>query len=342
MYLSGDLPTLMRFTWLALLAVLTGCATLPAATPSPEAARLSTLRIPSSNPRFPADLLDGPANDASVVVSGMLSLPAAPSGKLPLMVIVHGSGGIGSRGAEYARVLNAIGIATLRIDSFGPRGVTTTVGNQRAVSTYSMVADALNALKLVASDPRVDPDRIGIMGFSKGGSTAFLAAFEPFRNAVIGPGPKFAVHLPFYRGCLYDVDMPLTGAPVRELIGGNDDYTGVADCVAYADKRRAEGYDYRAIVYPGAHHAFNLSRAPFHCSRCISFANCHWSITSDGRLLDRKTGLEYTPDNRRRILGACIHRGTTVGRNDNAARRSRRFVIDYLGKVFRLPGHGGN
>jgi dienelactone hydrolase len=328
-----------RFAWLALLAVLAGCDTRPAATPSAEPARVSMLRIASSNPRFPADLLDGPANDASVVVTGRLSLPAAVSGKLPVMVIVHGSGGIGSRGAEYERVLNAIGIGTLRTDSFGPRGVTTTVGDQRAVSTYSMVADALNALKLLASDPRVDPDRIGIMGFSKGGSTAFLTAFEPFRSAVIGPGPKFAVHLPFYRGCLYDVSMPLTGAPVRELIGDSDDYTGVATCVAYAKKRRAEGYDYRAIVFPGAHHAFNMSRAPFRCGRCISFANCHWSIGDDGRILDRKTGLEYTPGNRGRIL-TCTHRGTTVGRNAEAARASRRFVVDYLGKVFELPKHG--
>ena len=339
---SGKPPKVMRLAVLALFAVLAACDTVPVATPSAEAARVSTLRIASSNPRFPADLLDGPANDASVVVSGILRLPAAAPAKLPVMVIVHGSGGIGSRGAEYARVLNAIGIATLRIDSFGPRGVRTTVGNQAAVSTYSMVADALNALALLASDSRIDPDRIGIMGFSKGGSTAFLAAFEPFRNAVIGPGAKFAVHLPFYRGCLYDVDMPLSGAPVRELIGGSDDYTGVANCVAYAAKKRAEAYDYRVIVYPGAHHAFNMRRAPFHCSRCISFADCHWSITGDGRILDRKTGLEYTPGNRRRILGACTHRGTTVGRHDEAARAARRFVIDYLRKVFRLPDHGSN
>ena len=85
-----------------------------------------------------------------------------------------------------------------------------------------------------------------------------------------------------------------------------------------------------------------MSRAPFHCSRCISFADCHWSITGDGRILDRKTGLAYTPENRRRILGACTHRGTTVGRNDEAARAAQRFVTDYLKKVFRLADHGGN
>jgi dienelactone hydrolase len=294
----------------------------------------TVISFASASPVQPADVLDGLANDPPVTVSGTLDLPPGASGRAPAMLIVHGSGGIGSREEEYQRELNAIGIATFRTDSFRPRGVTKTYDNQRAVSTYSMVADAFNALKLLAAHPRIDPKRIGIMGFSKGGSTAFLTAFEPFRRASIGTDDRFALHIPFYRGCMYDIAMPRTAAPIREFIGGADDYTGVELCVDYAGRQRAAGRNHEVVVYPGAHHGFNMTREPFQCAQCISFAVCHFKVAGDGSIVDGITGLPYGPSTRGRIFDACTHRGTTVGRDPAAAAQSLRYVKDYLRKAF--------
>lgn len=299
-------------------------------------AKVETASIDSANPRWPSNLLDGLDNDTPQTITGRLSLPRGATGPLPAMIIVHGSGGFGSRGLAYETLLNKLGVATLRTDSFRPRGVASTVGNQRAVSTFTIVADAFSALNVLAADPRIDPARIGIMGFSKGGSVAQLTAFERFADAVVGPGPRFALHLPFYRGCLYDVDMPLTGAPVRELVGGADDYTGVDGCVAYAAKRKAAGDDYDITVYPGAHHGFNADRSPAPCVRCISFAACDWLIRADGGIFDKNLGLEFGPRTSRRIQGNCTKRGTTFGRNAAAAEQAESFVLNFVRQKFGL------
>ena len=295
----------------------------------------STIELQSHSPRFASDILDGLDNDPPVAITAILSLPQG-DGPFPAMVIVHGSGGIGARGEEYQRLLNPLGIATLRTDSFNPRGVRSTVGDQSKVTTYAMVADAFAALAYLSAHPRIDPARIGIMGFSKGGSTAHFAAFEPLRAAAVGGPARFALHIPFYRGCLYDVNMPLTGAPIRELLGADDDYTGAAACADYAARRRSQGDDYEAIIYPGAHHGFNATMSPFHCQRCISFKNCDIRLDPDGSVTDKLSGELLTADNQRRLLRACTHRGTTVGGNPDAARQSREFVLSFLRERFGL------
>lgn len=305
----------------------------PATHAAPE---VSMIKIDSHNPRFVGDVLDGLGNDERAIIDAIFSLPEGTA-RVPAMVIVHGSSGIGARGQEYQELLNAMGIATLRPDSFGPRGFRTTVGNQSQVTTFSMVADAFAALQFLVGHPRIDPDRIGIIGFSKGGSTAHFTAFEPLRAAATDSPARFALHIAFYRGCLYDVAMPLTGAPVRELLGALDDYTGAVACVEYANRRKAEGADYEAIVYPDAHHGFNGTMTPFICDRCISYAACDLRLDADGRVFDKSSGEQLTAGNQKRLLNACVKRNPTVGGNPVAARKSREYVQSFLREQFRLP-----
>lgn len=322
---------------LGLLLLATACQGETAAkATADDPPTVETLSITSANARWPSNLLDGLDNDPPQVIPGRLSLPAATGGPWPAMVIIHGSGGYGRRGEEYEHLLNKAGIATLRTDSFTPRGVRTTVADQLAVTTFTMVADAFSALRVLAADPRIDPARIGIMGFSKGGSVAQLTAFEPFRRAVMGDGLKFALHIPFYRGCVYDVDMPLTGAPVRELIGGADDYVGVDGCVRFAAARKAHGDDYDITVYPGAYHGFNGTSAQFRCERCLVYVDCDWVIRADGSIFDRKLGLVASPDTSRRIVDACVRRGATIAGDPVAAAQARDFVLAFTRQVFGL------
>ncbi|MCZ7655921.1 MAG: hypothetical protein M5R42_19135 [Rhodocyclaceae bacterium] len=60
----------------------------------------------------------------------------------------------------------------LVIDSFGPRGVMSTADDQTRVTTTQMLQDAYGALVFLADDKRIDSARIGVMGFSKGGTVA--------------------------------------------------------------------------------------------------------------------------------------------------------------------------
>lgn len=85
------------------------------------------------------------------------------------MEIAHGSSGVDSRGPYYAAQLNRAGIATLEIDMWAPRGlVGGAAGRPRTIA--ETLPDAFGGLKMLAADSRIDPKRIGIMGFSWVGS----------------------------------------------------------------------------------------------------------------------------------------------------------------------------
>lgn len=58
--------------------------------------------------------------------------------------------------------LRGQGIATMAIDYFGPRGV---IKNSSELSAPAI--DIVDALKVIASDPRIDAKRIGVMGYSR-------------------------------------------------------------------------------------------------------------------------------------------------------------------------------
>jgi dienelactone hydrolase len=63
------------------------------------------------------------------------------------------------------------------------------------------VAGALAALRLLATHPSIDPSRIGVIGFSRGGSAAINSALEPIRHAIINEDLRFAAHVALYPGC---------------------------------------------------------------------------------------------------------------------------------------------
>jgi dienelactone hydrolase len=60
-----------------------------------------------------------------------------------------------------------------------------------------MIGDTYRALELLATHPRIDPARIGVMGFSKGGGVALYAAMTRFQRRHGPAGAKFAHHIAF-------------------------------------------------------------------------------------------------------------------------------------------------
>jgi dienelactone hydrolase len=194
-------------------------------------------------------------------VTADLFLPPGTA-KVPLMIIQHGSGGVSeAREFRYAREMVAMGVAALVIDSFKPRGITSTVQNQEAVSVQDIANDAFTALKQLATHPRIDATKAGITGFSKGGTVALEAALERRAARVLPPGVRFALHVPIYPGCSNHFHNPkLTGGPIYMLLGGADTYAGVAPCTEYAEKLKAAGAKIDVKIYPGAQHGFDTDQ----------------------------------------------------------------------------------
>jgi predicted dienelactone hydrolase len=112
--------------------------------------------------------LAGDAEAKATTVSGQLRLPAA-TGRLPVVVLIHGSGGMGPNIEMWAREFNAIGVATFAIDGFTGRGLTQTSTNQALLGRLNFILDVYRGLDVLAKRPRVDSQRIALMGFSRGG-----------------------------------------------------------------------------------------------------------------------------------------------------------------------------
>jgi dienelactone hydrolase len=84
-------------------------------------------------------------------------------------VLQHGSGGYVANIDLWSRELNELGISTFALDSFTGRGLTEANTNQALLGRLNFILDLYRALEVLASHPRVDPGRIVLMGFSRGG-----------------------------------------------------------------------------------------------------------------------------------------------------------------------------
>lgn len=264
----------------------------------------------------------GKSRGKPVRLTGTLSLPGG-EGRLPAMVIVHGSGGVSpERESVYAREMASLGVAAFVPDLFTGRGVKSTVEDQAAVTGLEMVADAFTVLEELARHPRLDPKRIGIMGFSKGGTVTLDAALLRYAERFLPSGPRYALHVAFYPSCVNVVrSKATTGAPIHVLSGAADTYVGVKPCADYVAALRTAGANIEHIVYPNAEHGWDGSRA-YSLPRGENYSRCVFEEQADGSWVEKFSGIQTTDARGVRIadkyaaaLAACRTLGVRGGPN---------------------------
>jgi dienelactone hydrolase len=278
------------------------------------------------------------APSPAVVIVGTLRLPKDAVGRVPAMVIAHGSAGVDTREAEWADRLGAWGLATFVVDSFTPRNVRETATDQARLPTAANVADALAALRLLATHPRIDPGRIGIIGFSKGGQVALYTALEPFRRAVLDDDRRFAAHVALYPYCSdWYTASQVAGAPMLLLLGGRDDYTPAEACHGYAEWFRAAGAETTVATYPASYHDFDAHRAPRFERALVTGRACDMMVDLDRFTVTRRGTGEDITATAARYGRDCLARGATVGGDAEARRRAPEDVAAFLRRVL-APG----
>lgn len=245
-----------------------------------------------------------PAPDTGFTIKATLAMPAADA-RVPAVVIAHGSGGVDGRGAYHAEALNAAGIATLEIDMWEARGLRGGPQGRppRLAETYP---DVYGALAFLAARPDVDPRRIGIMGFSWGGALA-LATASARLSEQFG-AERFAAHVAFYPSCWTFLpragEFRMTGAPVKILVGGKDDYDAPDACQRLVAALPAGSKPHVALtVYPGGYHGWDAGR--------------NASFYDPNAALGKGGGVRLVPD---RAL----------------AERSRREAVEFFARVLGL------
>lgn len=328
------MPRLLAALILVLLAALPARAA-PLATLSDGGS--GEIEFETRTPRGPSDVVRRNPDMPAVAISGRLILPPG-AGRVPAVIIAHGSGGIlPGREHEWAARLNALGYATFVVDSFTGRSLRSTGTDQTRLSTMANTVDALEALKLLASHPRIDAGRIAVMGFSRGGQVALYTALEPIRLGVIDGALRFAAHLALYPSCNipYRAD-EVSPAPVLMLLGAADDYTPAPPCFAYADWFASKGARIDAKAYDGAYHDFDIPDPPRRYPRLQSARNCRAEVeVGKGTMRRLDTGEEMADQSViNGYLRSCMEYGATYGGDAQALAAAQRDVADFLKRAF--------
>ena len=191
--------------------------------------------------------------------------PAGP-GPFPAVVALHGCGGLISpqgrpyrRDLDWAERLAGAGIAVLFPDSFNPRGqsqVCTLKQADRAVYPFGRSFDAIAAADWLASQPFIDKSRIGLLGWSHGGSSVLWTV----RTGIAPKLTEFKTAIAFYPGCRIMLEERRgwkPRLPLKILMGSLDDWTPPEPCRDLAAK-----HNIPMVEYPGAYHGFDAPNTP--------------------------------------------------------------------------------
>ena len=250
-------------------------------------------------------------------ISATLHIPHERPGPVPCMVILTSSAGVQRhREHYYADLLNDAGAAALIIDSFRSRGVRRTVADQSLVSAAQMEGDAFAALALLRADPRFDPERIGIMGVSKGGVATLNAALAVRQRWRRGFPHLFDIHVALCPGATAQHrDATTHGRPMFLMLAARDDYTPAELAIEYAERMRAAGNDrIRVKVYGGAHHGWESLGPVFDIKDAENWSCCRNIIEDDGRHFVPSLGMALEePEFQAWARVHCVTRGARAG-----------------------------
>ena len=105
--------------------------------------------------------------------------------KIPLVVMAHGHGGTRDEAGGFLSVATALadqGIASIRVD-FSGCGESTESFSENTLT--NMLADIRSSREFAVRHPRIDAERVGILGFSMGGRLSLLATSQDDYSAVV-------------------------------------------------------------------------------------------------------------------------------------------------------------
>jgi dienelactone hydrolase len=314
--------------------LLVGIETSAQTIPKEIAARVEIYAIPSltiSDQQF----LSGDANGKPVTVAGEFRI-AQGAGRLPVVVLMHGSSGVGATTEAWVHQFNAMGISTFVIDGFTGRGLTVVGPNQALLGRLNLIVDIYRSLDILAKHPRVDPERIVLMGFSRGGQAALYASLDRFQKLWNKSGAQFAGYIPFYPDCstTYLTDTEVAARPIRIFHGTPDDYNPVASCKAYVARLADARRDVVLTEYPDSAHGFDAGLLGLNTVTVSVNAqtarNCHLREGEGGVLMNADTSAPFG------YKDACIELNPHVGGNPATAEAARKAVSEFLQALLKL------
>jgi acetyl esterase/lipase len=166
-----------------------------------------------------------------------------------------------SEGVDPARYFNRLGLAAFALKYWLAReeGSPYTIDNA--------CEDAQRAMRPVRSHAKewgIDPNRIGIMGFSAGGELTSMVTFGPTTGDPkatdpidrVSCRPDFLIEI--YPGPLGVPEIVPTNAPPAFFLGANDDVEPAQTITGMLEKYRQAGVPAEVHLFAKGSHAFNM------------------------------------------------------------------------------------
>ena len=195
--------------------------------------------------------------------------PAGP-GPFPVVVQMHGCGGVQPMQTRYAEAASEAGVAAVIVDSLAPRDI----GRREAQLTVctglrlrgaERAMDLLAILQWLEGEPWADTTRLGAAGWSHG-AWAIM-------DALAAPGASIDARLAALK--LAVLFYPYAGPPTRThrhgwganrpkvfaCLGGRDAVVGNAAPRRALNRLEADGLDVRILDLPEATHCFDDEHA---------------------------------------------------------------------------------
>ena len=289
-----------------------------------------TLTVPSLTLTDEQFLQGNTANGLAVTLKGQLRFPSW-NVRLPAVILLHGTNKSLSV-SRWAEFFNRMGVATFRLDSFGGRGIGEVEIHPSRLSFLAQFYDTYRAVDVLATHPRIDPSRIAVMGFSRGGSAALYTSMRRFQTLHGPRKTRIVAHIAFYPACnIQFVDeLDVADAPIREFHGAADNTTLAATCRDYVTRLNDAGKDAVMTEYRGAYHGFDVADArPGFVGGAQTSRNCQ-RREENGKIVNVATGKPFT------YTDACMELGESRGYDKAATEAAQAAVKKFLAGVFHL------
>lgn len=213
-------------------------------------------QVSFNDPDIMGEYVMYPSPEGHGEVRGYLVRPAAATGKLPAVVVVHENRGLNPYIEDVARRLAKAGFLALAPD--GLSSVGGYPGNddkgrelQSSVDGTKLMNDFFAAVEWLMTHEG-STGRVGITGFCYGGGVA---------NAAAVAFPELGAAVPFYGRQPAPEDVARIKAPL--LIHYAELDSGINEgWPAYEAALKAAGTRYEAFIYPGVNHGFHNDSTP--------------------------------------------------------------------------------
>lgn len=188
-------------------------------------------------------------------------------GPFPALLILPSCGGLRAEILDWARRAVARGYVAFVVDPLSQRNLQHACVPGSPANHYRGAKDAFQALAHLQQFGFVDPERVGLLGFSWGAMVGLLASSKTFAE-VHAAQRRLAAAVSFYPLCHVD---PMQGRPAVDFVRPDHDQPALvlmseqdleapaADCVALLKPLADRGAPLQWHVYAGGTHCWDCS-----------------------------------------------------------------------------------